>query len=126
MFKYFTLDELKCKCGECNSTGAEMDIEFMRTLDTIREACGFPLFLSSAYRCPTYNQKVSSTGLAGPHTTGMAVDVLVRGEKAIVFLGKCIEAKITGYGIQQKGSGRFIHIDILTAPEFPRPTIYSY
>ena len=32
----------------------------------------------------------------------------------------------TGIGIQQKGSGRFIHLDMAPAEQLPRPMIWSY
>ena len=43
-------------------------------LQTARENLG-PLQITSAYRCPSHNDSVSSTGMAGPHTTGLAVDI---------------------------------------------------
>ena len=125
MSKYFSLNELKCKCGKCGSTGEEMDVEFMNELDKLREKVG-PLVLPSAYRCPEYNSKVSSTGLNGPHTTGKSADISCRGQHAFVVLWQAMNLGFTGIGINQKGNARFIHLDMLTSPQYPRPNVWSY
>jgi zinc D-Ala-D-Ala carboxypeptidase len=127
MYKYFKLDELKCKCGQCGSSGYEMDMDFMRKLDALRESVGFALTLSSAYRCPKHNISSSSTGADGPHTTGKAVDVAVAHEQAYAVMKSALELGFTGVGVNQKGASRFIHLDTLTkADNFPRPTLWSY
>lgn len=127
-YTYFTLNELKCKCGKCNSTGLEMDDEFMERIKILREECGFPFIVSSAYRCPDYNAQKSKTGFDGPHTTGKAMDILVQGENAYILVKKALLHDFTGIGVNQKDdvSKRFIHLDILTAPDYPRPRIFSY
>ncbi len=126
MSKYFTLNELKCKCGECNSTGEEMNPGFMDKLDMLRELIKEPIILSSAYRCSKHNSKVSTTGTTGPHTTGCAVDILCRGPQAYRLLQSIIAIGFTGIGISQKGIGHFIHVDTLLAPRYPRPNVWSY
>jgi zinc D-Ala-D-Ala carboxypeptidase len=127
-WKYFELDELKCKCGNCGSTGMEMDYEFMERLVALREECGFPFMITSGYRCPSHNVRVSKTSFDGPHTTGKAVDIGISGERAYLLVGHAYDKKFTGIGIKQKGEikDRFIHLDILEAPDYPRPCIYSY
>jgi uncharacterized protein YcbK (DUF882 family) len=102
-----------------------MDERFMQKMDDIREQCGFALIVSSAYRCPLYNDRVSATGKSGPHTTGRAMDIAVSHENAFIFLNAALENGITGIGIQQKGKIRFIHVDDLTNP-YPRPRVWSY
>lgn len=125
-WQYFSLDELKCKCAKCGSTGLEMDEEFMRQIIMLREELGFPFSVSSAYRCPAHNAKVSNTGENGPHTTGKAMDIITRGEQAYLLAKKAFIQGLSGIGFSQKGITRFIHLDILEAPEYPRPTIWSY
>lgn len=127
MYKYFKLSELKCKCGQCGSSGYEMDIDFMQKLDQLRESVGFPLSLSSAYRCPKHNISTSTTGADGAHTTGKAVDIAVAREQAYVVMGAALKLGFTGIGVNQKGASRFIHLDTLTKIDnFPRPTLWSY
>jgi uncharacterized protein YcbK (DUF882 family) len=104
-----------------------MDHAFVDELDDLRHRLGFGLRITSGYRCPAYNAKVSSTGLAGPHTTGRAVDIWVDRTRAYEVLQTALIMKFTGVGIQQKGPSRFIHLDNLpNAPGQIRPTVWSY
>lgn len=99
----------------------------MKELDDLRHRYGKPLVVSSGYRCPDHNVKVSSTGRTGPHTTGHAADLLVDRGDAFRLLKIALAMRFTGIGFQQKGVGRFIHLDDL--PNLigqPRPTIWTY
>lgn len=109
-YRYFTNSELECKCG-CKQQ--KMDEDFMWLIDNLREDCGFPFIVSSAYRCPEYNAQVSSTGGAGPHTTGKAIDVKVYHKHAHKLLKLATQYGFKGIGVSQKGDykTRFIHID---------------
>jgi uncharacterized protein YcbK (DUF882 family) len=119
MAKYFTLDEFKCKhCGE-----NQIKYHFVLELDALREQCGFPLVVSSGYRCPEHNQAVSTTGPNGPHTTGLAADLAVERGQAYIVLREALKLGFTGIGVNQTGSGRFVHVDILNRKP---PTIWSY
>lgn len=96
----------------------------------IRRIAGFPFPVSSAYRCPYYNNKISTTGLDGPHPIGRAIDIVVYGYKAFVLMGLAIaHGGFTGIGLKQTGpyKDRFIHLDDLTEPLYkPRPWIWTY
>lgn len=125
-WEYFTEDELKCRCG-CGK--AEMNPGFMGKLIALRECLGFPFTITSAYRCPEYNQKVSSTGPNGSHTTGRAIDIAVYGEQAYKLICHAPQFQFYGIGVSQTGShrSRFIHLDDLTrANGFPRPWVWGY
>lgn len=123
MTPHFPDDEVTCKCG----CGMLPEQDFMDRVEELRVAAGFAMRASSAARCPTYNAKVSKTGLYGPHTTGRAIDLEVDRGKAYVVLALAVKRGFTGIGIQQKGLGRFLHIDDLpNAPGQPRPTVWSY
>jgi zinc D-Ala-D-Ala carboxypeptidase len=120
---FFKAKELTCKCG-CNTT--EFDLGFLATLNSIREECGFSFALSSAYRCPQHPIEARKEHL-GAHTTGKAVDVLANGENALEIVRVAQKHGIQRIGIQQKGGGRFIHLDACTAEDgFPSPAIWSY
>lgn len=126
-WKYFDLHELKCHCGKCKSTGLEMDMPFMNMIVMLRHDMGIPFIITSAYRCPSHNKKVSFTGENGPHTTGKAIDIQIVGKSALDLFGKALHMGFTGFGVNQKGvGGRFIHLDNCTPPHFPRPNIWSY
>lgn len=123
-WRYFTVSEFACKCGRCQNL---IDHQFITELDELRHRYGAPLTISSGYRCPDHNAKVSSTGRTGPHTTGRAADLLVDRGNAYKLLKIALEMGFTGIGVQQKGGGRFLHLDNLpNAPGQPRPTIWSY
>lgn len=97
-------------------------------LEELRIALNRPMIISSGYRCPAYNKKVSHTGLDGPHTTGKAFDVKISGESAFLLVKLALEFGWTGVGVSQKDSmsSRFVHLDLLHYPAYPRPRIWSY
>lgn len=121
--RYFRPAEFDCHhCGR-----NQMDGVFLDDLDELRHRLGFPLSVASGYRCPTHNAAVSTTGEDGPHTTGRAVDLAVRGEQALEVIRQARLMGFTGIGVQQKGATRFIHLDNLpNAPGQPRPWLWSY
>jgi zinc D-Ala-D-Ala carboxypeptidase len=126
MSEHFSDAELRCKCG----CGRNLMREgFMRKLESLRVYLGFPMSVSSAYRCPTHNSSVSSTGLDGPHTTGRAIDIAVHGSAALKIIGRAKEFGFSGVGVSQKGThgSRFIHLDDLdSTSRRPRPHVWSY
>lgn len=107
--KHFTEDEFKCShCGKC-----EIDLDFVKELDEVREKFGKPMVVSSGYRCPEHPIEKAKEGGPGPHSTGRAADIVVAGEEArdLCRLGQ----RFPGLGINQTGDWdkRFIHFDQL-------------
>lgn len=101
--------------------------QFVERLDALRERLGAPLIVSSGYRCQAHNARVSSSGRFGPHTTGRAADLAVSGAVAFRVLALAAELGFTGLGVQQRGAGRFVHLDDLpAASDRPRPWVWSY
>jgi zinc D-Ala-D-Ala carboxypeptidase len=121
--RYFHLSEFACKhCGD-----NKMDQAFLKLVDELRHRYGKPLVVASGYRCSVHNSRVSSTGATGPHTTGQAVDFAIDRANALELLRLALGMGFTGIGVNQKGGGRFIHVDNLpNAPGQPRPTVWSY
>ena len=124
----FSSNELMCRCG-CGQV--KMDPEFMEKLCELRvEQYGKAMVVSSAYRCPAYNDRISKTGIDGPHTTGRAIDIKVHGPQAVKLLDAIFQhGDFTGIGIKQNGpyKGRFIHIDdLLSAHGRNRPWVWTY
>ena len=119
----YSRSEFVCHCG-CGR--ADMDMAFMDALQELRDAVGFPMAISSGFRCPAHNDKVSSTGLSGPHTTGKALDVRVAGLEAYDLLVLAASWGFDGLGVKQHGptEGRFLHFD--TIKKGPRPRVWSY
>lgn len=128
--EHFKIHELQCKCGKCEYPG--MDFDFMELLEALRTDPDWdrPMIVSSAYRCPEHNQKVSSTGPDGPHTTAKAIDILCYGRDAYLLVHLAFDYGFSGIFVNQKGdfSQRFIHLDTLWDGEAkgPRPWLGSY
>lgn len=128
-YKYFSPNELKCKCGKCDSTGHEMDDNFMQRLVMLRMQFNRPIIITSAYRCPSYNSEISDTGEKGPHSRGKAVDIKIYGTLAYALVEMAYELSFTGIGVKQRGpmDERFVHLDTCTHEEVgTRPWIWSY
>jgi zinc D-Ala-D-Ala carboxypeptidase len=118
----FSEEEFRCKAtGRC-----DMDIRFMDRLQRLRTRFNQPLFVTSGYRHVSHPAE-SQKGQPGAHTFGRAADLAVSHEDAYRLVGMAIEMGFTGIGVQQKGSGRFVHLDDLEPGiARPRPTIWSY
>lgn len=128
-YQYFSIEELRCHGTTCGCGGQmQMSPIMMPKLVAVRRRVGFPMPIDSGYRCPRHNAEVSHTGISGPHTTGHAVDVLVRGTDAFRLIEAAIAEGFTGIGVQQKGEGRYIHLDDLTQADgfASRPWVWSY
>lgn len=123
-WQYFSMEELTCHCG-CGQM--KMDPKFMAVIVQLRQELGFPFPVTSAYRSPEYNAKISDSGLDGPHTKGVAMDIAVRGEQAHRLLKAALDAGMRGIGVQQRGGSRFLHLDMLAGDDqHPRPWVWSY
>lgn len=122
-YENFQEDEFLCRCG-CGR--ADMNPVFMETLQAMRTKANFPFRVNSGFRCPDYNEKISSTGRTGPHTTGHATDISVSGKQAHTVAGLAYLYGMSGIGLDQKGPHmkRFIHVDNLRTP--PRPNVWTY
>lgn len=118
----FTKEEMRCKeTGEL-----AMLPSFMDRLQRLRDEYGKPMAISSGYRSNKHSAERGKKH-AGTHQIGCAVDISVRGKDALRLVELAIQHGFTGIGIQQKGDGRFIHLD--DAPDAqhrPRPHIWSY
>ena len=116
----FELKEFVCQCG-CNEV--KISSALIDIIQLARTHLGYPLQITSAYRCPTHNDNVSSTGLAGPHTTGMAVDILVENSRQRKEMIDFFTNKVTGLGIAKT----FLHIDIIQNEDLShRPNCWLY
>ena len=120
----FTTNEMACLC--CGKS--DMDDEFMRVLQSIRDEMQRPLKITSGFRCEKHNSKVSSTGKTGPHTFAKAADILISGADAMRLFAVAQKHGVSGVGMSQRGdhAKRFVHLDILSPDEGPRPTVWTY
>ena len=115
----FSPKEFKCSC--CGRLDIHSDL--LDLLQKAREDLGSAITINSAYRCPEHNDNVSSTGLAGPHTSGKACDIHVSNSQHRKKLIDYFTNKVTGLGIAKT----FIHIDIISPEELThRPNCWLY
>jgi zinc D-Ala-D-Ala carboxypeptidase len=116
----FSAQEFNCShCGQ-----NEMKPEFMAKLQKLRETYGSPMKVTSGYRCPQHIIEVKKAS-PGAHASGLACDIGVQGVRGSQAPQHWrLEAGFTGIGVQQKGSGRFLHLD--TRLENLRPNLWSY
>ena len=118
----FSKADMSCRCG-CGIY--EMDDEFMRMLQELRNQRNGPLRVTSARRCDAHNHDVSTAKNKknGVHTLGQASDILISGERAMLLFEKARQIGFSGIGLSQRGdhASRFVHLDTK-----PRKALWSY
>jgi uncharacterized protein YcbK (DUF882 family) len=131
----FSVSEVQCQCG-CGAD--DMDAEFMRMLQALREEAGFPFKLTSARRCEKHDANVSGykKTKAGIHTFGKAVDVAVGNidtTKTLKLIKQAQDIGFTGLGLALRGPRpkRFIHFDNrgrgdLEGSKVSLPAVWTY
>ena len=98
----------------------------MWRLQELRDSYGKPMRITSGYRCPNHPIEAAKSK-PGAHASGRAVDVAVSHNEAYILLRLAVRMGFSGIGVQQKGDGRFLHLDDLeTKDGFMRPTVWSY
>lgn len=116
----FTRAEMSCK--HCGAEGIKP--ELMDKLQELRTKYGKPMAITSGYRCPKHPAEATKT-TPGAHALGLAADIGVQGAEAYEVLKLAFELGFTGIGVQQNGSGRFIHLDVRDG-QLPTPACWSY
>ena len=110
----FSKSEMACRCG---SGIYEMDDEFMRMLQALRNQMNGPLRVTSARRCDRHNDAVSTAKNKknGVHILVQASEIFISGERAMVLFEKARQIGFSGIGLSQKGdhAHRFVHLDTL-------------
>jgi len=96
---------------DCRETGEnEMQHEFMEKLQRLRSIYGKPLRITSGFRSVKHSIEAKKV-VPGVHTLGVACDIGCQGVEAHRILSLALELGFTGIGVQQKGEGRFLHLD---------------
>jgi zinc D-Ala-D-Ala carboxypeptidase len=101
--KYFTRNELKCKCG-CDQL--VIDFNFISIIEQLREFIDYPFIVNSFYRCEEHNKKIGGSRNSF-HLKGQAIDLKINGENALrlIEVARCFG--ITGVGVYKT----FVHLD---------------
>ena len=118
----FSKSEMACRCG-CGIY--EMDDEFMRMLQELRNEMNGPFRVTSSKRCDRHNDAVSTVNNKknGVHTLGQASDILISGERAMLLFEKARQIGYSWTRLSQRASDqdRFVHLDTK-----PRKVLWSY
>lgn len=111
---------------DCRHTGDnEMDARFMERLQQIRGAYNKPMIISSGYRASSHPVEAKKNK-PGAHALGLAADISVDGEDAMLLISVAYLYGFRRIGVNQKGLGRFIHLDLADRyAGFPK-AIWSY
>ena len=109
--KDFTLEEFACRCQSPGCTN-QIKLDLVYRLQKLRDLCGFPLSVTSGYRCKLHNSAVGGAP-GSKHLEGIAAD--------ISWMNKTPEEKHTmlrhavplfnGIGLHKQ----FLHVDIRAA-----------
>ena len=111
---------------DCRHTGKNlMRKEFMDILYQIRKTYNKPIIITSGYRDLSHPAEVGKT-VSGAHSYGIAADISVQGQDAMDLLVIAYGYGIRRIGLQQKGYGRFIHLDIGDKGFGFPPALWSY
>jgi len=102
--KYFKKAEFDCQ----HTGNNEMKLEFLRALELLREACGFPFVITSGYRDLSHPVEAKKSTV-GTHAQGIACDIAVNGgNQRYIIAREAAKLGFNGIGVA-KG---FMHVDI--------------
>ena len=121
----FTQKEFTCSCG-CGK--ADMDKDFIFSLQALRTKINKSLTVTSGYRCenhPIEKAKIKAGKSAGTHALGKAVDIFISGGLDAYRLVQIAIGGFSGIGVNRKNS--FIHLDTATPQDGKkRPSLWNY
>ncbi|MEA2022366.1 MAG: D-Ala-D-Ala carboxypeptidase family metallohydrolase [Candidatus Caldatribacteriota bacterium] len=103
--KHFRLSEFSCPC--CNRV--MLHPKLLAKLVELRNILERPVYITSGYRCPKYNQKVGGV-LNSYHCIGLAADITVKDMELILLLEICENIDFNGIGFYEKK--HFLHLDV--------------
>jgi len=102
---HFNLSEFACPC--CHKV--MLHPLLLSKLVELRKIVERPVYITSGYRCFTYNQKVG--GVANSyHLIGLAADIQVKDINLIQLLAYAEEIDFSGIGFYEKKN--FLHLDV--------------
>lgn len=134
--KYFTLEEMNCKCKKCSSslpskTILKNLINLALEMDKLRIKIGKPINVNSAYRCVEHNKAIGGVSNSA-HTLGYACDWNTddMSEEDMFKIASGLDYKYAGKrkpttnfkGVGYYKNKGFCHVDIM--PTKPRPNTW--
>ena len=109
--QHFRAYEFDCKCLICTKT--IIDDDLLDLLDVLRDELGFPIIVTSGYRCDAYQRQLTDVGYEtssgrSEHQEGRAADI-----KTGHHSGEELEKAARKVGFKTVGRGSvFIHVDL--------------
>ena len=120
--KYFLQDEFACKCGSCGGL-EEMDEHFISKLFDLRERINRPMVITSGFRCSLHPQAFRPSGQSSTHHLGIAADIrATNGGERYQIVKHAIAMNFQGVGVAKS----FVHVDLASDLDYPRPVIWTY
>jgi len=102
---YFNLSEFACPC--CQKV--MLHPRLLAKLEKLREVLERPVYITSGYRCPSYNQKVGGV-VNSYHLIGLAADIQVKDINLMELLEIGENIDFNGIGFYEKKN--FLHLDV--------------
>jgi len=102
---HFKLSEFSCPC--CKRV--MLHPKLLAKLMELRKILERPIYITSGYRCPEYNQKIGGV-VNSYHCIGLAADIKVKDINLIELLGYAEEIDFAGIGFYEKKN--FLHLDV--------------
>lgn len=103
--RYFSKTEFQLCTPSCSLE--DMDEDFLKKLDHLREMCGFPLCITCAYRSSEYDKSKGRSGTSF-HTKGRAVDIYCTNSyRRFAIVHNAPFCGLNGIGV----AGNFVHVD---------------
>lgn len=85
----------------------DMDSEFLKKLDKLRDLCGFPIILNCAYRSKKHDISKGRSGTSY-HCVGRAADLrILDSNKRALLVQNAFRVGLKGVGVYK----RFVHVD---------------
>ena len=103
--KHFKLSEFACPCCKRVMLHPKLLVKLIE----LRKILERPIYITSGYRCPRYNQKIGGV-VNSYHCIGLAADIKVNNINLIELLGYAEEIDFNGIGFYEKKN--FLHLDV--------------
>jgi len=102
---HFKLSEFSCPCCKRVILHPKLLVKLIE----LRKILERPVYITSGYRCPEYNQKIGGV-VNSYHCIGLAADIQVKDISLIDLLGYAEEIDFNGIGFYEKKN--FLHLDV--------------
>ena len=102
---HFKLSEFSCPCCKRVILHPKLLVKLIE----LRKILERPIYITSGYRCPEYNQKIGGV-VNSYHCIGLAADIQVKDISLIDLLGYAEEIDFNGIGFYEKKN--FLHLDV--------------